>query len=442
VLVGEMLSSIREGLMWSQGDPDMAYQLSDSSDDVNWITYWRDAWRRWRDLSNERLTGSAYVVFTDISCCYESVDLQRLSSELRSLGCGDEAVSALSSCLNRWAVPRGRGIPQGYSASDILGKVYLSTVDARLRADGFNHLRYVDDIRIFCSRYGEALRAVQRLTEILSGCGLTIQSAKTRILQAATLDARAKIDGVAPTIEGVQNALLEGIGDATYGTVAQLEEIASATPDTPCTEILERTWAEQITSDVVCSVGKTLLRYLLNRLAATGSRVALELVPQIIRERAEELETCLRYLGRCGRDSDIIGELPDLVNHDAFMYDRSLFLVLRWLWTDQICADGLLAFARLVAADRNWRPWTRAYAKAIIGRWGTRSDLDMLVDLYSDARDEIERSEIVCCTARMEISRRNAFLSRVAGECMWTRWASEAIRSGALNALMTPTDVL
>lgn len=87
LLVGEMHSAIRDGLAWSQSDPDIAYQLSSSSDDEKWILDWHKSLNRWRELSSERLAISAFMVATDISGCYENIDLQRLSSELRPLGC-------------------------------------------------------------------------------------------------------------------------------------------------------------------------------------------------------------------------------------------------------------------------------------------------------------------------------------------------------------------
>ena len=77
----------------------------------------------------------------------------------------EEAAKLLSACLNRWAEPRGKGIPQGRrSASDILAKLYLDSIDHNLRNEGFSHLRYVDDIRIFCGDIREAKRAVLKLS--------------------------------------------------------------------------------------------------------------------------------------------------------------------------------------------------------------------------------------------------------------------------------------
>ena len=79
------------------------------------------------------------------------------------MGVDRHVVALLSTCLNRWSSGNGRGIPQGISASDILGKVYLNSIDLALRELGFVHLRYVDDIRIFCQNEVEAKIALLKL---------------------------------------------------------------------------------------------------------------------------------------------------------------------------------------------------------------------------------------------------------------------------------------
>jgi hypothetical protein len=66
------------------------------------------------------------------------------------------------------------------------------------------------------------------------------------------------------------------------------------------------------------------------------------------------------------------------------------------------------------------------------------ADLERLVAFYPRATDDIERAEIICCVTRMELSRRNSFLSRVAADSVWTQWASDAVRSGVFHKMMSP----
>src|SRR5258707_2835442 len=102
-------------------------------------------------------------------------------SDLRDLGCDANTVQILSTCLYRWAVIPGRGIPQGYSASDILAKVYLNPIDRAMGDEGFDYIRYVDDIRVFCKGFVNCKQALLFLTQQLRRRGLNLQTSKTEM---------------------------------------------------------------------------------------------------------------------------------------------------------------------------------------------------------------------------------------------------------------------
>jgi hypothetical protein len=222
-ILGRNLQNIENELHDLQGDPDVAYQLGRGANRREWVRRGYLVWQEFRQRSQERLgRGARYVLFADISAFYEDIDLTRLSSEVRRLNFEPESATLLSECLNRWAFPRGKGVPQGYTAADILAKVYLASFDRSFRQEGFDHLRYVDDVRVFCETFTEAQRApLLRLTELLRVRGLNVQSAKTFIREAD--QAALQIDGVRPVITGIHAELLgdirQVIGGA-YGTIA------------------------------------------------------------------------------------------------------------------------------------------------------------------------------------------------------------------------------
>ena len=122
------------------------------------------------------------MVVTDLTGFYENIDLSILASDLRSLGCHVETVQLLSTCLNRWGVIPGRGLPQGYSPSDILAKVYLNPIDRAIVDEGFDYIRYVDDIRVFCSDFANSKQALLFLTQALRRRGLNLQTSKTEMM--------------------------------------------------------------------------------------------------------------------------------------------------------------------------------------------------------------------------------------------------------------------
>jgi hypothetical protein len=151
--------------------------------------------RGWRRFETETLRhldegDFTHVLFTDVTGYYENVSLEILASDLRQLGVPDNVVVALSGMLNRWAQSPARSIPQGHSASDILGKVYLNPVDESLRNRGSTHVRYVDDFRIFARSENDAKHQLLLLAQDLRQRGLSLQTAKTEIRRIDSIDSR------------------------------------------------------------------------------------------------------------------------------------------------------------------------------------------------------------------------------------------------------------
>ena len=160
-LVGAALPHIETALRWAQGDPDVSYQLSPDPGRPAWVRSDFRVWNEWRTRSLEKLGAAVqFVAVADIAAFYENIDFARLLSYLREVGTDAEVLELLAKCLHTWSQPRDKGIPQGYSASDILAKLYLLPVDQALKNEGYTHLRYVDDIRIFCGNLTAAKRSV------------------------------------------------------------------------------------------------------------------------------------------------------------------------------------------------------------------------------------------------------------------------------------------
>ena len=166
--------------------PDYAYRLRDKRDHAEWFQPHFDLWQSFDADSVARIdTGSkSHVVVADIAGYYENINLSQLGSDLRSQKVDEKCIASIMTSLRRWASVVDRGVPQGISAADLLGKLYLCRVDETLVGHGFDFVRWVDDYRIFCSTEREARQALILLIETLRARGLTIQTAKTCIIDA------------------------------------------------------------------------------------------------------------------------------------------------------------------------------------------------------------------------------------------------------------------
>ena len=276
--VGACLPAIHRALRWSQGRVDFSYQLAPDPNHAEWL---KRRFTGWADFQSNSISsiraGITHVVIADISAFYENVAIPLLLSDLRTIDAPILAVDQLGGCLNRWAQVEGRGIPQGQSASDILAKVYLNSIDLALRAAGYRHLRYVDDIRVFCQTEIEAKRLIIDLSRLLRKRGLTLQAVKSKIFTAD--QARAKFEEVTAAVRDTRvafvNSLIRqtGLGDP-YMSMPQADEILDETPDAAPLEVLKEAYRAHILEEGD-NFNPTLFRFLISRLGKQRDSFAL-----------------------------------------------------------------------------------------------------------------------------------------------------------------------
>jgi hypothetical protein len=286
-------------------------------------------------------------------------------------------LNLLMSLLNRWAQPRAKGIPQGFSASDILAKIYLNPIDRALRNGGFTHLRYVDDIRIFCKSRLEAKRGLLLLNDLMRKRGLNLQSAKTIILRAD--EASYEIDGVNRLFQVISSELITEMRESFSSipssvTVLDIERFFQERPSGPKPEILERAFQDNFGSTVE-RFNKTLLHYLLTRLAKAKSKIAVNYAIELLQQRPEETEAVLRYLLEVGVIDEDEDRILDYISSPEAIYDYQTFQIITWFLTKNSLSPRLLQLCRIWSADKNRDLWLRTAARSVLGREGDQSDL-------------------------------------------------------------------
>lgn len=431
-LVGAAYPAIYATLRPYQGEPDVAYPLAAPGVPA-WTRRGVGVWSQWRQRSIQKLdAGATWMVDADIAGFYNNIDLRVLASDLRAMGVPEDVCQVLIKSLKRWSGPNGRGIPQGYTASDILAKVYLHAIDVALQRAGFDSLRYVDDFRIFSPSRQDARRALLLLTEKLEERTLTLQSSKTLVQSADR--ARVGIEGVTQTIQAVQRRLAQDTllaygEEASYATATALRRLAERHPDSPPPEVLEQTFRESFTAGGG-GFDKTLLHYLLTRLGTTRSRVAVPYCLALLLDRPEETEAVLQYFGDIGvTDEDRNAILSYMESRDV-IYDYQLYLLVAWFVRHGDFPARLVALCRQWIADQNRTPWLRSYAMLVLGEAGDAADLESIQSRYAVARSDVERAEIVGAMRRMEPSRRNAFYARISGDADIIARAIRVARQG------------
>jgi hypothetical protein len=428
--MGSFFPAIRAALRWAQGTVDISYQFANRDNATEWVRRGFGIWQQWRDRSQELLTRQvSHVLFLDVANFYENIDIRTLISDLRQLGTDDEARDLLQASLYRWADTRARGVPQGYTAADILAKLYLHPIDQTLRNENFNYIRYVDDIRVFCTSELDAKRALKRITELLRRRGLNIHSTKTRIATAA--DALAEIDGVTPVIEQIAGEIVEEyqeMNNAGYATLADLERIANANPENVPREVLEATFRDFFVAGNR-EFDKTLLHFVLTRLRAIRSDVAVDYSLNQLRERPWETDAFLRYLEVFELDDAQVASIFDYLESADCIYSYQPYAVLRHFHEVRQYPERCIAFARAVLRDGNQPIFAKSYAVAIIAAAGDAGDIENLQGLYAGALDPVFRATLICGTQRLERNRRNGWYGIVRNDGDWQRRAIEWVQN-------------
>jgi len=422
--VGACFPFVHEHLSIEGVAVDFSYRLADNPDEANWLKPQFGGWTDFRNSSLATLAdGMSYVVIADISAYYENIDLATLASDLRQIGCPEVAIAELGRCLNRWAQVPGRGIPQGHSPSDILGKLYLRSVDCNLREMGYLHYRYVDDYRVFCKDLVEAKRALVDLTRLLRKRGLNFQAAKSEIHRGDK--AKSIIEGVTTTIDTVRHKFISRMAvffgeDYNAMSMGDFEMMLAAHGDDPNDapiEVIQETYKTYFIDSDDSNFDKSLFRFLLGRLGRQADKFAVEHCKTLFEKHPEENLTILKYFEAADSLEDVEDTLVLFLNSADAVYPYQIYQILEWLnRVSDHPSDDLIGFARRATFEPASLSYVRAVAREFIALHGTAADLERLEHSYADAQGSLEQSEVICSLRRMELNRRNAFLRRAEGD--------------------------
>lgn len=431
-LVGACFPAIHERLLWSQGVVDFSYRLAADAQNTQWL---RDRFTGWKAFQDGTLAkfnqGYAWCVLTDISAFYENIDVSLLISDLRETRAPSLAIEQISVCLNRWAQAPGRGIPQGQSPSDILAKLYLNNVDQALRNAGFAHLRYVDDVRIFCRTEEDCKRMLIFFSAELRRRGLNLQSAKTHIYRAE--EARDKVEEITAELKLVRLDFIADIVRETghgdpYMSVHEADEILDENPEEAPLEILRRAYEVNI-MDHRHRFNHTLFHFLLGRLGKQRNSFAAEHCVTLLEPRPEETEPILDYLGNIGPGAEIEERLLGVLRSPQMIYHYQIYQIIEWFFDRSTGPSAsLIDYVRGVAFNPAFPRYLKTVSRALLGKFGSAADLERIAREYDATNDPSERADIVCSISRMERMKRNALLRRFEGDgamirraCRWVR---------------------
>jgi RNA-directed DNA polymerase len=143
-----------------------------------------------REVARSLKAGRTWVVDVDIEQYFDSIEHRRLVKEVANEIADGTVLDLIELYLEqevmdsvkRWQPDKGT--PQGAVISPLLANIYLHPVDTAMVADGYDIIRYADDMVVLCTTREEAQRALDRLRSLLAERGLRLHPTKTKVVDA------------------------------------------------------------------------------------------------------------------------------------------------------------------------------------------------------------------------------------------------------------------
>lgn len=439
--VGRLAPLIVSAFEWASPVRDHAYQPGNLSS-AAWLRSPFTCWKAFRDASLRHLDeGALLMLSTDVTGYFEHVSHELLMSDLRAVGASSEIVALLGSCLSRWCIINGRGLPQGLPASHWLGKLYLNVVDRGLHDSGFKHLRYVDDFRVFCGSRAQAKRALTHLSAAMRRRGLSLQSAKTDIL--ASREARAHVDGVMPTLAPLAKHFVAEIAEQLkleplYLSVTEAEKALAENGAQPPTGLLRDAYRLHFMDS--SAFEKTLFHFLLTRLGKAKDAFAADHVLALLDSHPEETDPILNYYSAVRSPECAEDVLLRYLRSEDAVYPYQTYQILRWR-ARHLVAPGAAFLSFVRELYRSSQPSHLLYSAAqrFLAHFGSVSDLADIGTSYASASDETSRAEGLLCMYRIERGQRNALLGKAKDDGLLPAAAIALVRAERCPGIMGAT---
>lgn len=391
-----------------------------------------DSPKRWKEFEKGPLEGEAsFVVQSDISGFYESIDHRVLEDDLVKAGVDRPAASAIRAFLDE-VMGGSRGLPQGLMASDTLATTYLRDVDEAMVKNLFQYTRHGDDVRITTETAPRAREAIFRVEELLRTRGLLINAAKvvlgSREVYEAELRAgdetfeKARNTLFAKNVESVTEddeefiAAMKEAGldeqwgwDLFYHGSASVQEVIEAMREhlEPSTvAVMEHAFNEAMihapgtTEPMEAHVFHYVLLRTLVQLAAARSLVALSYMHQLLLRFPDKTEVIAQYLNAVMSIAPdrAVAEIEQVLEADTFLTPWQL------AWLYRVLADGAsyvkdttrAGFRRVVTGlSGDWL--SRVEAAKVLARCGDL-DQEAFIECWRQA-PEVYRCDLLVVAA-------------------------------------------
>ena len=312
------------------------------------------------------------VAVTDIADFYASVSQTHLKRLLSAAAHTPRVKMAAELLISVFAASfmarQGHGIPTGPLASRLLAEVFLNEVDKHLMSRRVDFVRWVDDYNIFAPSLASANSTLLDLAAWLYNVGLTLQTAKTHVLDKAMYARRFLVDFENRLSD--REAILAELLRANYDEPDELpEDVDELMDDLHAVELLE-VLVDAISND--SRVDYAVIGFVVRRLRTMSlDQVVAHEILEILVENIERLSPVIatvaplviRLVGR--------GEVPRCIGERLL---ESL---------EHVGVDHYAVWILTIFAER-----------------GSRGFVDALIDVYEATESDVVRRHAALAIGR------------------------------------------
>jgi RNA-directed DNA polymerase len=136
--------------------------------------------------------GYLYVVDADLKSYFDTIPHDKLVQRIEEKIADKRILELVRGILSQRVLDDMKdwkpasGTPQGAVISPLLSNIYLDQLDHLMEQQGYEMVRYADDLVILCKSCEKAQTALSLLQEWTTKAGLTLHPEKTRIVNAVT----------------------------------------------------------------------------------------------------------------------------------------------------------------------------------------------------------------------------------------------------------------
>lgn len=136
--------------------------------------------------------GHTWIGDVDLKSYFDTIPQARLLDLVRQRVADGKVLGLLQAFLRAGILEAGQdwqpteqGTPQGSVISPLLSNLYLNPLDHLMARQGYEMIRYADDLVVCCRNEAQARQALATLAAWVDQAGLRLHPTKTRIVNAA-----------------------------------------------------------------------------------------------------------------------------------------------------------------------------------------------------------------------------------------------------------------